>query len=1633
MRDDFNQKTKKLLEERAGNRCSKPGCGIRTRGASSDDDGTINVGYGAHITAASPNGPRYEPTLTNEQRKHHSNGIWLCGTDAKLVDSDEEHFTVEELHSWKRAAEQRSFEEVVSSKLNPIVDLLSDDEDVQAVVDLLRGYSQSDLLAFRNMPGYPSYAIELNLKVVDETGKDVFTVSGLASAIETFDEIAVIAPPGTGKTTTLLQLAEAVLGNASCVAVFVPLSEWSTSSDTFFQALLGRKAFRQAEIRQFELLAEHGRLVLILDGWNELDAVSKQRVRYDITSLRRDFPDVRLVVSSRHNDFDIPIDGPVVEVDVLTEEQQLDIAKAQRGSDGESLIDHAWRTPGLRELVAIPLYLTALLKHVSGGALPTTKEEVLQSFVLELERDPDKRATLREELEGCHRSFLEAIAVEATCQQSVALSEAQARAVVNTTQGRLMADLQIAQHLKPMKVIDALVDAHMLVRAGAESVSLSFQHQQFQEWFASFWVEKLMLAAVSGDIDAKKTLREDVLDIPVWEEAILFACDRISRGDQRSIQAVANTILETLGIDPLLSATMTYRSSDEVWELVKDDSMFFVGKWHTEGCVDRAVTFMIDTGRAEFSKYIWPLISNPDMQVHLPVLRSGQRFRPSVLGPNVQERIASLPEELRSHIVAEIASNSGMDGIEFATCLAKNDSSPEVQKSVIEALLFRRAYRFAKEILESSPDEVWSHLARRWSSHEFGDPQVAERMEKEVAGFLDGEADPCQVLNTILSSNVRESGMGLKVHELTEKIDFSGKSQDNASLIHRAHELYPGDVVDALVSQLASGRPVPFRTEELLRASDVVIEEGPLVELVLRNSGEQNGAEVAVSIVGPRIIAQLIDQMFVLLAKIKANDGMRNQALSDEYHRLLGWISNTKLDLFIHAVLERAQTENLDEIALLADLISRHGGSIERGLLEIDSAAHALATTVIQRWAKILLATPEATRAQFAEIAQAVERLGSDALVPVLHELLLEGLARQKRSMEELAGARKNGSHIQNDAHMSWTLQYRRAFAAIGDDQTVQIMKTFLPNPDFGFDAACVLKAVWKGSQIEEAESGNFRSWPDFSVVPEQYIQRQSEAGGETHEFVNDLLTVIDHLIQTDAEPADYRHALKLATVAFSMPYVDKGGVIASLLQLPVPTIDKQHLLTALVLAGETIPSAVVLQGIDELLEEAATKPWMLTEQDGWRLKAWLKLLPFTGMSGSILDVLDRLEDHQLEPWNLRELLSALNYAPSVEAEKVLNELVKKDGRFLSDYAWLAAMTKHNTLAAARILLELIFDASFVGTGRSLGIRDFGIRIAAFMNSHEQFRHEVYERYPIAAESPTKSILEYAIAESPDTDGILLLVRIGAAHDKRFRDTPLYTALRHVLIGQTPIESSGMQQLHSLPAPELRKGLFDMVVNGNVAECRLANESLTVIDEIRDDYGWVASEVRHPDIKSGKPWPLEAMFYDFQHEDNSVPMKRITQNFQLSESASPVDITTHYFDVSVSFPGEVRETVELIVSSLEELIGPNSCFYDNNYKSQLARPSLDELLQDIYRNRSKLIVVFLCEKYQEKEWCGVEFRAIRELIFERENEKVMFIKMDEGAVSGVFKTDGYIDGKAHAPEEIAVFIQERLSLLPPSS
>lgn len=112
LRDDFVRATKDLLAKRVAYRCSNPGCRQQTTGPHEDPDKAVNVGVAAHITGASPGGPRYDPGLSPEQRRSAENGIWLCQTCGKLVDNDQARYSRLALRGWKSIAESMARGEI---------------------------------------------------------------------------------------------------------------------------------------------------------------------------------------------------------------------------------------------------------------------------------------------------------------------------------------------------------------------------------------------------------------------------------------------------------------------------------------------------------------------------------------------------------------------------------------------------------------------------------------------------------------------------------------------------------------------------------------------------------------------------------------------------------------------------------------------------------------------------------------------------------------------------------------------------------------------------------------------------------------------------------------------------------------------------------------------------------------------------------------------------------------------------------------------------------------------------------------------------------------------------------------------------------------------------------------------------------------------------------------------------------------------------------------------------------------------------------------------------------------------------------------------------------------------------------
>lgn len=187
---------------------------------------------------------------------------------------------------------------------------------------------------------------------------------------------------------------------------------------------------------------------------------------------------------------------------------------------------------------------------------------------------------------------------------------------------------------------------------------------------------------------------------------------------------------------------------------------------------------MITTGKPEFARFLWPLIANADSQVYLAAFRAAERFRPMVLGEDVRGKLSELPDEIREHVIAQFAWESGIDGMELAAEVAKTDPLPQVQFAVIEALQFRSCDGLVKEMLKTAPPAVWSLLAQKGYAREIRDPEAAARLREEERSIIEKDPNPLRRLEHLARSEAEGDKIAAAIEALISSTDFPMKEQN---------------------------------------------------------------------------------------------------------------------------------------------------------------------------------------------------------------------------------------------------------------------------------------------------------------------------------------------------------------------------------------------------------------------------------------------------------------------------------------------------------------------------------------------------------------------------------------------------------------------------------------------------------------------------------------------------------------------------------------------------------------------------------------------------------------------------------------------------------------------------------------
>lgn len=1434
-RDDFSAATKNRLAKQARFHCTNPSCRHLTSAPASVGAKDVNIGVAAHISAAAagPGARRYRADMTPDQRKSHENGIWLCQDCAKMIDSDDNAFSEQVLHGWKRKHADDMWRSIVHKvPFGPTMP-----PTIGEVAARLLKAAAADLEVFKRSGKWPQTNVSLMIGVEGQPAP--VPANSLGQTLGTSDDLVIVAPPGTGKTSALFQLAEASVGARSGTPLVVSLSDWSTGRFTLIEEILRRPAFSGFTEANLRVVAEQPGVVFMFDSWNELGSEARRRARTEIQKLRAELPAATFIATTRPDISDVPFDGHPLTVLELSDQQQLDMAREIKGEQGVRLVDEAWRTAGVRELVTTPLYLTALLSLPDGQPFPRTKEEVLRHFVEAHERQARHTEPLNAVTHGLQGVFLSDLAVTATRAANTSITDSSARRSISQTDDFLVADGQLTIKPQPSHVLDALVSHHLLVRSG-EPVRYRFQHQQFQEWYASKEVERAMLASVRG-AGALQELKANILNAKTWEESTLFAVERMARGDAHAQEACGLAIVAAFEVDPTLAAEMIFRSTEAVWKQISADIQKRVQRWHTPGHLDRAMRFMITSGRPEFRDLVWPLITNEDDQISFRALRSARRFRPSVLGPDAARDVCALPLEVRKTVVSEIAYRSGMDGLDLAALIAKSDPDPELKAAAVDAMSFRRADRHVADVLSTADDNAFDIVFRRSRLEEIDDRTVQDRLAGARARAARAMSDYERLSTVVYAYDGKDRSAELA--ELVATVEIDRKRDAEVGLIYEAARQNEQAVAQGLLTRLREGRDLFYGADNILAASGVVVEDDRILEMVLSPIKLMDSrAEAAASVLGPVSVGKLIDAKLTVLAEAK-KAGEWDESLRERYYGLRNLIEHTPGASLVVAVQERATAASNEDIGELAGMLCRGEEDGDRAR-PFPKEAHAAVEQIAGQWGERLIASgDDATRLQLSAVADLIGHFPSVALLPTLRRLLDDEL-RRYRTFRQQAEAERWRGKAANEGRTVYANRYQRAFAAIRAPETTALMIGYLADEHFGEAAALVLKLQWMSAN-EPEDDRRFRGGVDFSRVEQKRAERIRSPTLVCRE-ADAIFNAIDRILAEGTTEAAKHHAIKLAIQAALLPHGERANAIKTLLAI-ASQVARSKLVLNLILSGEIVPFNVVQTGIREVFQDAKKHAWLLDE--GWQLKAWLLLLPFTDHPAQLADTIAEFPPRQREPRFLEEMIRATKSVQTPEVEEALFALAEKDAAFYADYAWRDAVCHRGTLTSARRYLDLVMEGKIDARDRFRTSQE----ITAFLNKHRELRESVYAFLADAA-PPKASLLAGAVAEGDDPQGLFVLVNL----ENRLREP--FVSLRAVegaVSKHVPSEDwRGAFEVLPVAATELRQKLLAMTTDGGPHDA--AARVLREIDLVRDEHGAPEDEPRHPDLFSGKPWPILA-------------------------------------------------------------------------------------------------------------------------------------------------------------------------------
>jgi hypothetical protein len=780
----------------------------------------------------------------------------------------------------------------------------------------------------------------------------------------------ITGAPGAGKTFSLIKIGIVLTQLNSLIPILVPLRDLSDRRDKPLEWIASEPSFQEQEISESMLAnaASAGKLLLLLNGWDEVARNARIAAAEAINAFLRQIPSSAVIITSRQppeNDFEFS--KRIFRIKPLSGN---DIRKALRQAaikDAERQADFILTSGPLAEIASIPLFLQEIIQEVKmGNELPLGRQAMLRRMVERAVKEHQLALEQGEIREHAFR-YLTDLSQEMTQRGSTSIPDKEARVAISNTARKLKEEALLGEIPAPPDILGQLRAGHLLVSTSSNEVA--FTHQLIQEHFAAIWITSFLRGAMRKE--DLVFLCQRLADYQ-WEQPLFLALEDLAkegRGKEISV------LLDWFRVVDFEAACRMVGVVSDFWSQVRD--LFKPVIHHLSLLEDvnarwLAAQCAAATGQAEFQDLVWAALEGHPKGSSDCFEAISSTFFLRALGAEFAEKLLQVPDEEFRFTTLKLAGRSpSMESLHLAESLAMYDPALKVR-----LLSFRQLFRSGRRgwlryFLREAKIQGWSLSLLRVLNTS---PQCTTvRFRKFIRHYLEKQTSIEERMNTLkVWSELDPPGASTMVRveydrfagllsSSSEEVKFRQFCLRNGALdkpqwaIHRAVceilssddtaminnpdselipclaklvQLAPVDVAECLLRAIVEGTHEPAVHEKQSNLRDVL-------------QGVVNRKAIIEAVVHPDFAELSIEKLSLLLHALSTDSpgGMPNllqsapkENLSAYRKRLFHWLS----------LLSPLDPQYTFDRALCATLISEVGHSDDAdtlyGLLREDEA-----------------------------------------------------------------------------------------------------------------------------------------------------------------------------------------------------------------------------------------------------------------------------------------------------------------------------------------------------------------------------------------------------------------------------------------------------------------------------------------------------------------------------------------------------------------------------------------------------------------------------------------------------------------------------------------------------------------------